>query len=71
MKGLATPRPGSERMTLCKSAFAVSTGFATGSHGSLQISQHSFALAVLSVPERFVNYALSSCQKIANEQENL
>lgn len=50
--GLTTPGPGSEEMNLNNSAFAFSTGFATGSHESLQIFQHSLALAALSTPKR-------------------
>lgn len=42
--GLTAPRPGSE-MTGNNPAFAFSTGFATDSHESLQIFQHSLAPA--------------------------
>lgn len=69
--GLATASPGSEEMTINNSAFAFSIGFATGSHESLQISQHSLTLAACSAPKRLVNCVVSSCQKNANKQANL
>lgn len=50
--GLTTPSPGSEEITLNNSAFAFSIGFATGSHESLQISQHSLTLAACLAPKR-------------------
>jgi len=49
--GLTRPSPCSE-MTINDSTFAFPRGFATGSHESLQISQHSLALAVLSALKR-------------------